>query len=347
MLILGGSRHHPGGLEGFCKRAAEAVNGLGAGWAAEWLTTDTAYLRPALVPTVIARFRSLIGARGRTDLIWLQWSTSTDLLFLAVARMLRIPVLVTPHLGANARLQRVAPLRALCAQMLRQADRIGLLFDRQGEEIHLPHQVPRSVVRTFLPAATLARAIDPPPAGPLSLIHAGRLSEGKGTFRMVEMCAALREWGTPFTARIIGRSDEATMACLRDAIAGAGLYDQITLTEWLPESGLMDALSRADILVHLSTLDSFPLIVLEAMAAGALPVVGEMVGARSMVEAFAGHVAKDSSAQNAAEWISRLSLDAIRRDRAELAAKVRADYQWDICGRQAISAAEAVLRCGA
>jgi hypothetical protein len=43
---------------------------------------------------------------------------------------------------------------------------------------------------------------------------------------------------------------------------------------------MQQALREADVLVHLSTIDSFPLIVLEALAAGTLPLVFPMAGSR-------------------------------------------------------------------
>lgn len=344
MLILGGTLHHPGGLEAFCARAAEAVNGAGAGWTADWWPTDTAYLTLGRSAGVVRRLHALTRTGApRFDLIWLQWSTLSDLLFLLRARARGIPVLVTPHLGANARLQRIHVLRTLCAGILRAADRIGLLFAGQGAEIALPPGVPTSIVRTFLPTTSLTRMTLPRTGAGVRLIHAGRLSEGKGSFRTVALCAALRARGVPVAARIVGRSDDATMSRLRDMIADARMGDDIELIEWLDEERLATALAEADVLAHLSTLDSFPLIVLEAMAAGAVPVVGEMAGARSMIEAYGGHVARGTSVDDAADWIAGQSIAELRSCGAAIAARVRADLRWDECAAQAIAAAEATL----
>ena len=117
----------------------------------------------------------------------------------------------------------------------------------------------------------------------------------------------------------------------------------IELIEWLDEDGMAAALGEADVLAHLSTLDSFPLIVLEAMAAGAVPVVGEMAGARSMIEAYGGHVARDTSVDDAADWIAGQSLQKLHAEGEAIAARVRADLGWDVCAARAIAAAEATL----
>ncbi len=341
MLVLGGAGYHPGGLEAFCARAAEAVTAVEGGWTAEWWPTDAAYLNAKRLPGLARRLWALRGAQ-RIDIVWLQFSTLADLVFLAEARLRGIPVLVTPHLGANARLQRVSALRRTCTSLLRLADRIGVLFDGQDGEIALPVGVPQSTVRTFLPPASLTQPVPRKAVGPLRLIHAGRLSEEKGTFRTVELCAALRARGVPFSARIVGRSDEATMARLWADIAAAGLGNRIELIDWLSPDALLQALGEADVLAHLSLLDAYPLIVLEAMAVGAVPVVGEMAGAMSMVEAHGGYVARD--ALDAADWLAAQPIEQLRRRGATIAADVRSAYRWDVCAAQAIAAAEATLR---
>lgn len=341
MLVLGGAGYHPGGLEAFCARAAEAVTAADCGWTAEWWPTDAAYLNATRLPRLARRLWALQGAQ-RIDLVWLQFSSLADLAFLAGARVRRIPVLVTPHLGANARLQRVAVLRRACTRLLQLADRIGVLFDGQGGEIALPPGVPQSTVRTFLPPASLAQPVPRKAVGPLRLIHAGRLSEAKGTFRTIELCAALRTRGVPFTARIVGRSDEPTMARLRADVAAAGLGNRIELIDWLSPDALQQALGEADVLAHLSLLDAYPLIVLEAMATGAVPVVGEMAGAKSIIETHGGYVARD--AVDAADWIAAQPIEQLRRRGSAIATDVRSAYRWDACAAQAIAAAEATLR---
>lgn len=341
MLVLGGSHAHWGGLESYCARATEAVNAADAGWTAEWQTTDTAYLTAGQLPRAAGRLRVL--PRANVDLVWLQWSAIADLAFLWQARALGLPVMVTPHLGANARLQRVPTLRRTCVSLLRAADRLALLFAGQEQAIALPAGIPRSLVRSFLPPACLASPLPVRDGTVLRLVHAGRLSEGKGTFRTVALCAALRERGIPVSAKIIGRSDPRTMAALRAAIAAAQLDDTIELIEWVDEADLIRLLSEADVLAHLSTLDSFPLIVLEALAMGVVPVVGDMAGARSMVAMYGGHVAEGSTAEDAAAWLAGRSNGSLRQEGVASARSVRADYGWQVCAEQVISAAEETL----
>jgi glycosyltransferase involved in cell wall biosynthesis len=333
LCILGGSTREPGGVESFCERALEAVR---AHWHGDamWVPTDTAYMRITRIPRLIRGLRAFRrGHRTRFDVVWLNVSNLPDLLYLFAAKALGIPVLVTLHLGANSRLQRHPLLRRACRGLLRRADRVALLFEGQDAEIALPDSVPRSTIRTFLPRESfLPRPPHDPGDAVLHLIHAGRLSEGKGSLLMVDLCAALERAGTPFTASIVGRGDAATMQELDARIAAAGLQHRIVLSDWLAGPALLDALRHADLLVHLSRLDSFPLTVLEAMASGTVPLAIDMAGVRVMTAAYGGHlVDPDAAVTEAAAWISAQPLDALRRAGAEMGERVRRDYDWPAC----------------
>jgi glycosyltransferase involved in cell wall biosynthesis len=329
MLVLGGSLHHPGGLESFCERTTTAINRHAQGWRATWWPTDTAYLTARGIPPLARAWRRLRDVdKHAFDLVWVQWSTFSDLLFLRRIVALGLPVMVTPHLGANARLQRVPALRALCARLLAQADRLALLFDGQDTEIVLPRAVPRSILGTFLPEESLAPPRAEETGGPLRLLHAGRLSRAKGTFRMVAICAFLRDRGVAFEAAIVGRGEPKMMEALSEEISQAGLTDSLRLAGWMDGPALRAALHRADILVHLSELDSFPLIVMEALAADALPLVADMAGAASMVRRYDGLVTQGSDVAAAAEWLVAHTPAELRRRGAAAGERVRDDHRW-------------------
>jgi len=328
MLVLGGSLHHRGGIESFCERTLEAVSRHGSGWRATWWTTDNAYLSWNRLGAA-ARAWKRLGTLNRhsVDLVWLQWSTLADLILLRRVVALGFPVMATPHLGANARLQRVPFLRAICTRLVAKADRLALLFDEQASEIALP-DMPRSILGTFLPEDTLATPVPTRAAGPIRLLHAGRLSREKGTFRMVAICAMLHAKGIPFSARIVGRAEPDVVTGIETAIADAGLKQSVELAGWMDGPALREALGQTDVLVHLSELDSFPLIVLEALAAGALPIVSDMAGAASMVRHYDGLITPDSSVEMAADWLMKMDPEAIRERGEKASLLVRADHAW-------------------
>lgn len=333
LCILGGSTREPGGVEAFCERALEAVRAHGHGCDAVWVPTDTAYLRLSRLPRLIRGLRALYRAhRTPIDVAWLNVSNLPDLLYLYTAKALGIPVLATLHLGANSRLQGHAWLRRLFRLLLRGADRIGLLFEGQDAEIDLPDDVPRAIIRTFLPRESFLPQPLRQGGDVLRLIHAGRLSEGKGSFAMIDMCAALERAGTRFTARIVGRGDDAVMPALHARIDANGLGDRITVSDWLAGPALLGALANADVLVHLSRLDSFPLTVLEAMAVGTVPLAIDMAGVRVMTEPYGGHlVAPGSAVADAVAWIASQNPVDLRRHGGIMGERIRETYGWPAC----------------
>ncbi|MDF0490645.1 glycosyltransferase family 4 protein [Sphingomonas sp. H39-1-10] len=333
LCIVGGSTRDPGGVESFCARALEALNTHWSGGEVFWVPADSAHLSPARLPRFLRALHAFRRAnRVPIDVLWLNVANLPDLLFVPLAKALGIRVLVTLHLGANSRLQRSGVLRWLSRTLAARADRIALLFDGQDAEIELPANVPRSTIRTFLPPESFAPPREAATGPELRLIHAGRLSEGKGSLAIVDLCAALDRAGIPFTARIIGRGDEALMEALCARIETHGLEPRVALSDWLDGPALIAALGGADILVHLSRLDSFPLIVLEAMAAGTIPIAIDMAGVRAMTTAYDGHlVAPNAAVPGAEAWLESNDLADLRRRGAAMGARVREDYSWAAC----------------
>jgi glycosyltransferase involved in cell wall biosynthesis len=344
LLILGGSSDHPGGVEAFCERSRLALLRRSPDWRITRLPTNTAYLAPRGLRRFMAGLDALRRyRRHKPDCVWLQYVNLPDLAYLVVAKALGMRVMVTPHLGANWRSQANRALRTASEYALSLADRLALISRTQEGEIALHDRPPRSLIRNFLPAEILGVPPADPAARPaaLQLIHSGRLSEGKGSFLVIEVCARLREAGVPFQARITGGADRETYDRLAGLIARHGLGDHVFVLGRVPEEELLDHLRGADVLVHLSSIDSYPLIVLEAMACATLPVCMELAGARDQIETYGGHVvAVARAADEAAEWLVAQDVGELRRLGRDAAVRVRADYDWDACA----SALEAALR---
>jgi len=345
LLIVGGSLDHLGGLEAFSDRAAQALKRRG-GWRTDRIAASSAYLTVGRLPAFMRGLTALFRyRRHKPDVVWIQYVNLPDLAYLVLAKLLGMQVMVTPHLGANWRSQTSPVLRSLSERALRAADRLALISRTQELEVNLPARVPRSHIRNFLPLevleAELPEASGLPPA--LQIIHSSRLSAGKGTFLLIEVCALLRDRGVPFHARITGAADDATMERLHQMIRDHALEDKVSVMGRVPEEDLIDHLRRSDVLVHLSRIDSYPLIVLEAMACSAVPVVMELAGARDMVETYEGHVVSTTGAvAETAGWLTACDLAELRRRRAQVAARVRTDYAWDRC---AIALDQALRLC--
>lgn len=331
LWVVGGTPDHPGGLEAYCDRAVLALQRHGKGLAVRQLAANTAYMKPQDALRMAQALARMVRERRSIDLVWIQVSNLPDLVYLAGAKLLGLRTLVTPHFGANSRMQTVSWRRALSRSMLGLADRVGLLFATQNREITLPKGVPASTVSTFLPdfSGPDMQLSDGAEGSSVRLIHAGRFSAEKGSFQVLEVCACLLERKIPFKAHLVGRSDEVTMARMHEMMAASGLENHVELVDWLSEDEMQQALGRADVLVHLSSIDSFPLIVLEALARGTLPVIKNMAGAMHMVSLLGGHVVSSETAvADACEWIANLDRAGLHRQQVLARCRTQDEFGW-------------------
>jgi len=331
IIILGGSPSNFGGVETFCERAKSALGSCSDRHDVTWLTTSTAYLNFSRLPGLLRGMAQF--ARMRLDgagVVWLQYVNLADLGYLALGKLLGFRVVVTPHLGTNWRSQKSGPLRWLSRTLLGLADSIALLARTQAEEISLPEHTPRVMIHTFLPADVLRDIPLRQHDGSLRLLHASRLSEAKGTFLVIDTAGMLRRQGTPFTVQIIGSADEATVGGLQQAIASQELASKVELVGFVAPDLLMERLREADVLVHLSSVDSYPLIMLEALACGVFPIALDLAGARDIVSRFDGHIVSgEGAAEQAAAFLSASDPDELRRRAHHQAQRVREAFGWE------------------
>jgi glycosyltransferase involved in cell wall biosynthesis len=333
VLVIGSSRDQKGGVETFCERANKALEATGR-YDITWVRTNTAYMNLHRLPAMLDSIWRVITC-PRPDCVWLQYSSILDLGYLAICKALGRKVLVTPHLGSNWRSQLNPRLKVISGTLLKLADRLALLSRTQETEIALPARVPRGYIRTFLPGLIWETPLAPLTGGEpdaLRIVHAGRLSEGKGTHLIIDVCARLKAAGVPFTAKIAGGAADDFMARLRTGIAQHGLEDQVVLTGALPNAELLTLLKASDVLVHLSKIDSYPLIVLESIAYGMFPVCLDLAGARDMVTSFTGKVvsAADPVAETA-DFLAAQTPGSLREQGRRAAVQVRDYYRWDAC----------------
>lgn len=138
-------------------------------------------------------------------------------------------------------------------------------------------RVPVAVVENFAPLQrTPPRAVvaDPPHIGTL-----GRLHEEKGFDILLEAAARLRDQGRAFRLSIAGEGP--AVADLKAQAAGLGLTTQVEFPGWVspPEK----LLAELDLFVCSSRTESFGLVVIEAMAAGAPVVATDIEGPRILL----------------------------------------------------------------
>ncbi|MEO8603112.1 MAG: glycosyltransferase family 4 protein [bacterium] len=232
-------------------------------------------------PGDIRRLRRLLRAQA-VDLVLVHtahaWATLLrDIPLLLAIRRSGLPVVLQFHGSHSDRL--VAPRRRAfklaSALLIRLSDAALVLSSEEQRQWQRFWPAGRfHVVRNpFLPAARL----DPAPlrarfsiAGDAPIVlFVGRLIEAKGLLDLVAVLAQ-RLSPLPWHLLVVGEGPLAPQ--VRADALRAGVDGRLTLTGYLRGEDLQAAYEVADVLVLPSRSEGFPLVILEAMAAG-LPVV--------------------------------------------------------------------------
>ncbi|MEW6320191.1 MAG: glycosyltransferase family 4 protein [Acidobacteriota bacterium] len=192
--------------------------------------------------------------------------------------------------------------------------------DRRDDILHLPYGIP-------LPAR--ARAAAP---GPLRLLFSGRLEHGqKGVLDLPRIDAALAARAVPRAWTIIGDGPDAER--LREAWPAA------TPAEWLGARGHDEVLARLpdfDVFVLPTRAEGFPVALVEAMAAGLVPVVSDITGGvPEVVDETTGYRPAVGDVAGFADAIAALAADRARLDAMSRAARAAVARRFDARARAA------------
>jgi glycosyltransferase involved in cell wall biosynthesis len=201
--------------------------------------------------------------------------------------------------------------RAVGVSSALQHDLQGAIPDRPGDVLHIPYGVP-------VPAHPPARP--PLPGRPLRLLYAGRIEHRQKRILALPILAQLlRERGFDHTLTIVGAGpalDDLRRACAEEP--------SITLHPPADPQTLAQLLAAHDAFVLPSRFEGLSVAMLEAMAAGCVPVVTpSRSGTRdAVIQGVTGQIAAaapDDDEPAAARALAD-ALDALRRrDIAEMA----------------------------
>jgi glycosyltransferase involved in cell wall biosynthesis len=161
-----------------------------------------------------------------------------------------------------------------------QATRSAEVRDRMRVELNIPEDVP-------------------------VIVFAGRICEQKRPAMLAEILKAARDHGLIFCALVIG--DGELRAQLEDLLRQYRLTDHVQMLGSVSHQRWLDILVASDIFLMPSQYEGISIALLEAMAAGVVPVVAKVGGQEEIVSPDAG-VLIPHGANELQEY-----LDAIRR----------------------------------
>nr|WP_175582259.1 glycosyltransferase family 4 protein [Phaeobacter sp. HF9A] len=155
----------------------------------------------------------------------------------------------------------------------------------------------------------------PLPEGALRVVAIGRFVEQKGQMILIQALAdALRDV-PDLHLTLVG--DGEMRPDLEAAIASLGLRANVTLTGWLSEAGVRDALAGSHALVMPSFAEGLPMVVMEAMAAGRPVLATYVAGTPELVlQDQTGWLVPAGDSPALAEALVRLA--AVPRDKLKL-----------------------------
>jgi len=184
--------------------------------------------------------------------------------------------------------------------------------------------VPEGVFALGRDRALAALGTDPAsPQLPIRLAMTGTIQERKSQLEAIEAVAGLRKEGLPFRLDIHGYTHffpDYVERCRRE-VARHGLTEEVAFRGF--DDDPLHVLSTADVVLSLSTFESFPSALKEAMAAGVLVVATPVGGIPELVvDGVTGILCADTSVPALTDGIRR-ALKLPPEDRARMVAQAR------------------------
>jgi glycosyltransferase involved in cell wall biosynthesis len=184
-------------------------------------------------------------------------------------RRLRPYCTVLDTLHIDSPLDQYLDFRSIFADVL---DGIAATNENVIERFRGRHRNARELEIRYIPnGVTVSERGRAPPGDTLRLLYVGRLAQDQK--RILDLPPLLKELqarGKAFTMTIVG--DGPAREALAADLAVRGLAGRVRLTGYLPPQQVADLYLDHDVLVNLSAFEGFSMSVLEALAAGCVPV---------------------------------------------------------------------------
>jgi glycosyltransferase involved in cell wall biosynthesis len=204
-----------------------------------------------------------------------QWSIERDLVLVATARAMGIPVVAQYH-GAGQEEDYVngSGFHRMCYRALIRLCRNLMLGPKS---LHWLRAVDPNASAAVIPnGIDTAPEPAPFPTGPPSLVFVGRLGERKGVYDLLSALERLDGEGIRPETRLLGDGEIETV---RARVTGTELSGHVSVEGWQDAEAVTAALRSSWALVLPSYAEGLPLAILEAMSLGRAVVstpVGEI-----------------------------------------------------------------------
>jgi glycosyltransferase involved in cell wall biosynthesis len=207
------------------------------------------------------------------------------------------------------------------------AIRISELTPDDGRQLEARRDyiVPNGIEDPGEPAPRPPSAERTSAAEPLRVLFVSVLYEAKGLLVLIEACQQLAARGIPYRLEIMGQfQTEEFKARVHERIAELNMESQVCFPGQLTGAEKFAAFERADVLCHPTYHDTFPVVLLEAMACR-LPVVAtRWSGIPSIVEEdVTGFLVEPRDPQAVADKLAELAQDEPLRQRMGTAGRDR------------------------
>ncbi|RGP39281.1 glycosyltransferase family 4 protein [Pseudotabrizicola alkalilacus] len=151
----------------------------------------------------------------------------------------------------------------------------------------------------------------PMPQGGPHLVAIGRLSEQKGFALLIEAMARAAPSLPGLHLTLVG--DGELRPQIEAAIARHDLSRHVTLTGWLDEARVREALSAAQALIVPSFAEGLPVVIMEAMAAGRPVIATAIAGVPELVTPETGWLVPAGDASALAQAIGDIAVTPVDR----------------------------------
>ena len=171
-----------------------------------------------------------------------------------------------------------------------------------------------------------------PPAPPLRVVSAGRLTPTKGFDRLVRACAEARDRGAEVELTILGQGDDG--ARIRAVSRELGFGAHLRMPGWVSHESVGRELAQSHVFALPASTgfhDGLPNVVLEAMASGRPVVLSPLPAAREAVTPGVEGMLLESEhdVDGLADALVSLAADPERLARMGAAARARAAADFD------------------